>query len=120
MCNILGSSGLKREKHAVAEKGIELPLKVEYFSVDALIFTTLNSRKVALKNLNTEKVVVEVDFSDFDSLLLWTKPNGKYICIEPWSAVLDFEDSDMDITKKDGVSELAPRSEYVRRHTLTF
>ena len=96
----------------------ELPLKYDFFAIDALVFLDIKSRKVSLMH-NDEKVV-DVCFDGADYLLLWTKPTGKYICIEPWCGVPDFEDSDYDITNKRGIIKVLPGKASKKTHTLTF
>ncbi len=86
----------------VGENIEELALNYRYFAVDALVFKDIKSRKVWLKH-KTQGKLLEVEFSDFNHLLLWTKPNAKYICIEPWIAVPDMVDSNQDITQKPNV-----------------
>ena len=80
----------------------ELVLDYRYFAVDALVFKDIKSRKVWLKH-KTQGKLLEVEFTDFNHLLLWTKPNAKYICIEPWIAVPDMVDANQDITRKPNV-----------------
>ena len=92
----------------VGENVDELVLDYRYFAVDALVFKDIKSRKVWLKH-KTQGKILEVEFSDFNHLLLWTKPNAKYICIEPWIAVQDMVDSNQDITQKPNVVVIAPK-----------
>ena len=93
----------------VGENTTELKLDYKYFEIDALVFKDINSRKVWLKHKDNGKVV-QVDFDGFKHLLLWTKPNAPYICIEPWIALPDYVDAPNDITKKLDVVKLAPNS----------
>ncbi|MBQ7976532.1 MAG: aldose 1-epimerase family protein [Clostridia bacterium] len=97
----------------------ELPLKYKYFEKDALVFTGIKSRKAVLKN-NKTGYSIEVAFPGKDYFLLWTKPNGKYICLEPWCGITDFVDSNYDITKKKGINALEANQSFIREHTITF
>lgn len=117
--NDLDGNLLKYDKVTVSEKGRELPLKYEYFAVDALVFTDLKSRKATLKNRKTGKSI-EVVFKDADYLLIWTKPGAKYICIEPWSGIPDFVDSNYDITQKTGITALEAGKVYTFNHTINL
>jgi galactose mutarotase-like enzyme len=96
-----------------------LPLKDEYFEIDALVFQNLKSRKLILKNDRTG-YEIGLDFDGFPYLLVWTKPNAKYICIEPWCGIPDFVDSNFDITKKKGIMRLEKEGNTTRTHKIIF
>ena len=103
----------------MGENATELPLKTEYFAVDALVFPTLKSRTVWLTNsMNAKKV--RVDFDGMDVLMLWTKPGADYICIEPWCNAPDYVDADMQIAHKPGMIRLAPGETARRTHRVSF
>ena len=110
---------IRREPVIMAENAKELPLKTEYFAVDALVFPALKSRSVTLKNSVNEKCL-RVDYEGMDVLMLWTKPGADYICIEPWCNAPDYVDADMDITRKPGMICLKPGETADRTHTVTF
>ncbi len=118
--NILSDKGQLMEKtNTLGESIKELPLKNKYFENDALVFTSLKSRKVTLKN-NTAGYSIDVEFPGKDYFLLWTNPGAKYICLEPWCGIADFENSDYDITKKKGINALEPNEVFTREHIITF
>lgn len=110
---------LNGETQLIAENAKALPLKTEYFSVDALVFRNLKSRSVTLKN-GVDSRAVRVDYEGMDVLMLWTKPGAKYLCIEPWCNAPDFADTDMQIAHKPGCICLHPGEEAERTHTATF
>lgn len=116
--SVLNGNLLEYNTVCVGKNIKELPLKYDFFAIDALVFLDVKSRKVSLMH-NGEKVV-DVCFDGADYLLLWTKPTGKYICIEPWCGVPDFEDSDYDITNKRGIIKVLPGKASKKTHTLTF
>ncbi len=117
--NILNGNLLEYETVNVGKNTTELPLKYEYFSVDALVFLNLKSRKVQLKNRITSEVVT-LEFNGNDAFLLWTKPGAKYICMEPWSGMQDFIDSNYDITTKRGIIKLPANDACSKKHKITF
>lgn len=116
--SILNGNLLEYNTICVGENTTVLPLKYEFFAVDALVFLDVKSRNVTL--MHKDEKVVNVEFNGADYLLLWTKPTGKYICIEPWCGVPDFEDSDYDITRKRGIICTKSGETSIRTHTLTF
>lgn len=110
---------IKREPVIMAENAKELPMKTEYFAVDALVFPSLKSRSVTLKNRLNDKRI-RVDYEGMDVLMLWTKPGAGYLCIEPWCNAPDYVDADMDITHKPGMICLQPGETVERTHKVTF
>lgn len=117
--NILNGNLLEYDTIKIAENGVELPLKYEYFAVDAQVFLNLKSRKATLKNNVTGKEIT-VAFDGSDYFLLWTKPDGKYMCLEAWCGIQDFVDSDYDIAHKRGIIRLDMGKNCVKKHSVTF
>ena len=118
---VLDGNLLEENTVRVMENSTVFPLKCEYFSVDALVFRNLNSRKVQLRNKNGDRKI-DVEFNGSDYLLFWTKPNGigKYICIEPWCGIQDGVDSDYDFVNKEGIISLKPFDTHSVSHTITI
>ncbi len=118
ICNVLDGNLLEYNTYSVGE-GRELPLKYDFFTIDALTFLNLKSRGVNLVNRKSGKSL-RVEFEGFDYLFVWTKPNAyaNYICIEPWCGIPDFVDSDYDITKKRGIVKLQAKGEKVLTHSI--
>jgi galactose mutarotase-like enzyme len=109
---------LPRRPVILGENVCELPLKTEYFAIDALVFPHLKSRAVTLKKQDKEEL--RISYDGMDVLLLWTKPGANYICIEPWCSAPDYVDSDMQIRNKPGILTLAPGKETERTHLIEF
>lgn len=103
----------------IPQKGGVLALKNDYFTDTSLVFCDLKSRKVTLKN-NVSGEETAVCFDGFDYLLLWTVPNEKYLCIEPWCGIPDFVDSDFNLAHKKGIISLAPGETSTKIHTVQF
>ena len=83
-----------------------IPLTHVLFSKDALIFKDLKSRKVTLKSKKS-KQTLSVSFDDFPYLGIWAKPNGDYVCIEPWCGIADKFDTDQRFETKEGIIALS-------------
>ncbi len=118
-CNTLDGNLLEYNTYSVGEATNELQLKYDFFAIDALTFLNLKSRKVSLLHRPTGRTIA-VEFDGFDYLFVWTKPNAKYICIEPWCGIPDFVDSDYDITKKTGIIKLPSQQTAERVHNIIF
>lgn len=82
-----------------------LPLKHELFNDDALIFKDLKSKKVILKS-NRYGEILSFSYHDFNYLGIWAKPEGDYVCIEPWLGIADNEDTNQDLKTKEGIIKL--------------
>lgn len=95
-----------------------LPLYDKYFTVDALVFTTLQSRSATLRNRKTGKAI-RVDFPGKDYFLLWHKHGAGFICMEPWTGIPDTIHSTGEITEKETITALNAGEEFYRAHTLT-
>ena len=65
--------------------GNTLALRDELFIADVLIFDGLVSRCVTYgAKVGPE---LEINFADFPTLGVWTKPGAGFICIEPWQGL---------------------------------
>lgn len=96
---------ISTETRPVFNNTKNLPLKHELFNDDALIFKDLKSKKVSL-NSKTQGRILSVKYTDFPYLGLWAKPNGDYVCIEPWLGIADNENSSQNIKDKEGILTL--------------
>ena len=96
----------------------ELKLSYAMFEEASLAFDKIQSRAATLKCCG--KPVVHVDFAGFDQLLLWTKPNAPFICIEPWNGVPDYVDADGELSHKRGILALEAGKTYSMPHILRF
>ena len=96
----------------------ELKLSYAMFEEASLAFDKIQSRAATLKCCG--KHVVQVDFAGFDQLLLCTKPNAPFICIEPWNGVPDYVDADGELSHKRGILALEAGKTYSMPHTLQF
>lgn len=118
---VLDGNLLEDKTVRVMENSTVFPLKCEYFSVDALVFRNINSRKLQLRNKNGSRKI-DVEFNGSDYLLFWTMPNdiGKYICIEPWCGIPDGVDSEYDFVNKEGIISVKPFDTHSVSHTITI
>ncbi len=78
-----------------------LPLTYSLFEKDALIFKSLNSKKISI--LEESKPLLHFYFDDFTNFGIWTKTNAPFICLEPWLGYSDLTSSDGNIENKEGI-----------------
>jgi len=116
--SLLSSDGLitDQTKQILSDTN-KLPLSPELFNNDALIFKALKSQQVSLKSHKSNQCIT-VDFSDFDYLGIWAKPNAPFICIEPWLGIADHENSEGDFLKKDGLIPLPESQVFTAQYSI--
>ena len=68
-------------------------LKKDSFDRDAIIMQNLKSNKITLKQKDTDKEILEFDFTGFPYLAIWSKKGAPFVCIEPWYNTADYKDS---------------------------
>lgn len=116
---VLVGNLLSHETVNFGENRRELPLKYDYFAVDAQVFLNLKSRSVTLLNRKTG-AKVGLSFPSHDAFLLWTKPGAKYICLEPWCGCPDFIGDDSRLENKKMTVRLNGGEETTRGHRITL
>ncbi|MFR7670002.1 MAG: hypothetical protein ACLU0O_04025 [Collinsella sp.] len=63
--------------------GKTLPLSHELFDFAETIFDVLESRQVTLSKKGEDKGV-RLSFEGFPYLIVWSKPEGDFVAVEPW------------------------------------
>ena len=103
------TGGLRNGKtEKVLSNNTKLPLTVELFNDDALIFSDLNSNKVSLKSDSGERGL-HFHFNNFPYLGIWSKAGGApFVCIEPWYGIADTESGQHGLPEKEGILKLRP------------
>lgn len=107
------------EKEAVETVENKLYIKDEFFEKDALIFPDVKSKKVRVYKEGIDKSVT-VEYDGFKNLLVWTKPNAQYLCIEPWDGMPDALGYSKKIEEKGDIIALDSGKTYSLIHTITF
>lgn len=103
----------------IMEDSYVLPLKDEYFYLDALVFRDLKSRSAILRNRESGREV-KVEFPEFDYFLLWHKYTAPYICLEPWCGIPDVAGSSYELSEKEGIHAVPAGEKLVRVHTISL
>lgn len=111
--------GMQHETYTVEAPNGVLPLKDEFFAIDALVFRELQSNEITLRNRTTGRGV-KVDYTGADTLLIWSKPGAPYVCIEPWCGFPDWGDFNGEFTEKDGMRMIQPGDTYTVQHSITM
>jgi len=95
----------------------KIPLTHDLFNEDALIFKDLKSRKVTLKS-DTYGAILSISYKEFPYLGIWAKPNGNYVCIEPWLGIADHEDTNQELKTKEGILSLEANKSFTASYTI--
>ncbi|MFQ3576173.1 MAG: aldose 1-epimerase family protein [Cytophagales bacterium] len=87
-----------------------LKLDKETFKNDALIFNSLKSNSLILKNLKSKRAL-NFRWKNFSWMGIWSKyKTEKFICIEPWAGVCDLEGDVKLLTEKEAIENLNPKT----------
>lgn len=111
--NLLGNDSVD-----IIENSDTLPLDYNYFAIDALVFKNVASRTCRLVNRKTGRGV-QLDYAKAPYLVLWTKPQAKYLCIEPWFGLADNINSDGNIEHKEGIQSVEAGGTFMHTRVIT-
>ncbi len=112
------SDNLVQNSKTLIGNGVkELAMDYSYFEVDALCFQNLRSKRVSLNGCGRR---IDVEFDGFEYVLLWTKQQAPFLCIELNCGIDDYVDSDRILEHKKGSITLPAGDEFVRTHTMRF
>lgn len=117
-CELAGPI-LSHNATVVLENGRVLPLKEEFFAIDALIFEKLNSRGVTLRR-KTDGRFFRTEFPDFDHLLVWQPQGAPFVCLEPWTGMPDYVDVSGVLAEKPFITALLDGEEKKHFHRVIF
>ncbi|WP_445957282.1 aldose 1-epimerase family protein [Yeosuana sp.] len=95
----------------------KISLTHDLFNEDALVFKDLKSRKVTLKS-GTYGAILSLHFKEFPYFGIWAKPNGNYVCLEPWLGVADPENTNQDLKTKEGILSLKPKETFAATYRI--
>ena len=85
--------------------------------LDTIVFRGLQSKRVELRHGENG---VALDFSQFPMVAFWTKPDGPFLCMEPWHGCAALDNESGRFEDKPHVVSLAPgeKKELTYRFTL--
>lgn len=102
--NVVGTS--VSEEYVDYGTSDTINLNYDLFAIDAVVLRHINSRKITLAHKTKGEICTVESDDNFKNLLLWTKPNAPFLCIEPWIALPDYVDSNQQIKEKPDVCAL--------------
>lgn len=95
-------------------------LKEDTFDNDAIIMKNIKSNKVILQNHETNQKILELDFTGFPYLALWSKKGAPFVCIEPWQNTADRIDSTQIYKDKENIIELPKDKKFECKYSIEF
>ena len=95
----------------------KLPVKMDLFTDDVLIFCGLKSGFLDLKEENS-KDFLRFHFKEFPYLGIWSKPGAPFVCIEPWFGHADPVGFQGDFSQKPGILSLLPSEVFECSYTV--
>lgn len=91
----------------------KLPLRHELFYKDALVFKTLKSDRISLRNTkNTHGL--HYHFNQFPYFGIWSAKDADFVCLEPWCGIADGITHNQELKDKEGIITLSPGSRWER------
>ena len=93
-------------------------LHYDLFEKDALVFKKIKSKKITL--LENKKSFLCIQFDDFPSLGIWTKPKAPFICIEPWLGYADTASNSGNILEKEGIKIIEANEIFELEYSITI
>lgn len=96
----------------VDTKNNAIALNYVLFEKDALVFKSLKSNEVILKN--KDRAILKVNYDHFPYLGIWTKQNAPFLCIEPWCGLADSSNHNGDLEEKEGINHLPAGEDFLR------
>ena len=119
LCTAVPSTGLidvaNRSKNPMVGK--TLPLSHELFDFAETIFDVLESRQGTLSKKGEDKGV-RLSFEGFPYLIVWSKPEGDFVAVEPWGGLSTCSDEDDVLEHKRGCLVAKPKETVVRSFTI--
>lgn len=111
---------LTGETEKVLDNKRVLPLRDDLFAKDALVLKEFASSQLTIRS-SKHPHQVNVRFKDFPYLGIWSKPVGaSFVCIEPWYGVASTIGSSSDLTKKEGILQLAPGQDFTCSYAISI
>jgi galactose mutarotase-like enzyme len=88
-----------------------LPLHKSLFYKDALVFKNLRSNTITIKNHQYSQGLT-MYFEGFNYFGIWSAKDANFICLEPWLGIADSENSNQQLTEKEGINILEPHTNF--------
>jgi len=96
----------------------KLKLKHELFYEDALVFKSLKSNMLQLRNTKNAQGL-DFSFPDFPYFGIWAAKDADFVCLEPWCGIADGVEHNQQLGDKEGITSLSPAENWKRTWEVT-
>ncbi len=111
--------GLVKENVVLKDGGKVVPLKYEYFTGSLLFFKNPEFNSATLVHTKSNKKI-HVNFEGSNHFLVWSKPDAKFLCLEPWYGYQNSSYPNRDLEKVDGSVILPAGETFIAPHWAEF
>ena len=108
---------ISKETSTLKLRNKELPLTHDLFYNDALVFKSLQSSKISLRNTKNDNGV-DFHFEGFPYFGIWAAKDANFVCLEPWCGIADNLAHDQMLITKEGLEHLEPGEKWLRSWSI--
>lgn len=106
------------KRYDVIKNSNEIKMDHSLFVDDAMVFDGIKSRSATLSAGGRG---VQIDYQDFDNLLIWSSANGgDFVALEPWTGISTCSDESDAFENKRGITVLEPGEEASFKFKITL
>jgi len=95
-----------------------LHLNHKLFYEDALVFKTLKSNRITLRNRRNPRGL-HFDFDGFPFFGIWAAKDADFVCLEPWCGIADGTNHDQNLEAKEGILNLQAGENWERSWSVS-
>jgi galactose mutarotase-like enzyme len=110
---------ISSETHKIKLGDGKLSLSHELFYNDALVFKTLKSEQISLRNTKNDNAV-QFNFSNFPYFGIWAAKDADFVCLEPWCGIADVVGHNQSLENKEGIIKLGSNEEFTRTWSVSI
>ncbi len=86
-----------------------IALRKSLFYGDALVFKSLQSNSISILS-DKHPHGIKVSYENFPFMGIWSAKDADFVCIEPWCGIADTVTTNGDLTNKEGIHPIAPKT----------
>ncbi len=106
------------KRYDVIKNSNEIKMDHLLFVDDAMVFDGIKSKSATLSAGGRG---VQIDYQDFDNLLIWSSANGgDFVALEPWTGISTCSDESDAFENKRGITVLEPGEEASFKFKITL
>ena len=115
---MLDAQGTQSGETRTLVTGTKLALTHELFAEDALVFKTLKSSRVTLRQKHVP-LAISMEYPGFPYFGVWSAPGAPFVCLEPWCGIADAASATGRFEEKEGINHLPAGRTFERSFAVT-